>query len=68
MDASVEELTAIPDIGEVTAEFIVKWFRHPQSRNMVEKLRQASVNFESLRVVSDIRFEGKTFVLTGALS
>ena len=35
---------------------------------MVEKLRQAGVNFESKRVVTDARFAGKTFVLTGALS
>lgn len=35
---------------------------------MVERLRQAGVNFESKRVVSDARFAGKTFVLTGALS
>ena len=35
---------------------------------MVEQLRAASVNFESTRVVSDARFAGMTFVLTGALS
>ena len=35
---------------------------------MVERLRQAGVNFESKRVISDDRFSGKVFVLTGALS
>ncbi len=35
---------------------------------MVERLRQAGVNFESKRVITDARFAGKTFVLTGALS
>ena len=35
---------------------------------MVERLRQAGVNFESKRVISDARFAGMTFVLTGALS
>lgn len=68
MAASVEELTAIADIGEITARSIVKWFAQPQSVSMIEKLRRASVNFESTRVVSDARFEGKTFVLTGSLS
>ena len=38
---------------------------HPQ---MLERLRQAGVNFESKRVITDARFAGKTFVLTGALS
>lgn len=66
--ATVEELTAVPDVGEITAGFIADWFAQPQSRHMVERLRQAGVNFESKRVVSDARFAGKTFVLTGALS
>ena len=34
---------------------------------MIERLRQAGLNFESKRTVSDNRFEGMTFVLTGAL-
>ena len=68
MAASVEELTEVPDVGAVTAENIYQWFRQEQSRHMVERLRQAGVNFESKRVVTDARFAGKTFVLTGALS
>ena len=68
MNATVDELKDIPDVGEVTARFIADWFSQPQSVNIVEKLRQAGVNFNSLRVVTDIRFAGKTFVLTGALS
>jgi DNA ligase (NAD+) len=35
---------------------------------MVERLRQAGVNFETKRVITDTRFAGKTFVLTGALT
>ncbi len=68
MSASVEELKDIPDIGEITAVSIVDWFAQPQSVNMIEKLRAAGVNFESTRVVSDTRFAGMTFVLTGALT
>lgn len=68
MSATLEELTEVADVGEVTAASIVEWFAQPQSGNMVEKLRQAGVNFESKRVISDTRFSGMTFVLTGALS
>ena len=68
MAASVEELTDVADVGQVTAENIAGWFSQPQSRHMVERLRAAGVNFESLRTVTDNRFAGKTFVLTGALS
>ena len=66
--ASLEELTAVPDVGEITAGFISDWFTQPQSRHLIERLRQAGVNFQSLREVTDDRFAGKTFVLTGALS
>ena len=68
MAASLEELTAVPDVGGVTAANIRDWFSQEQSRHMVERLRQAGVNFESKRVITDARFAGKTFVLTGALS
>lgn len=68
MAASVEELTEVPDVGAVTAENIYQWFRQEQSAHMIERLRQAGVNFESKRVITDARFAGKTFVLTGALS
>mgnify|MGYP004651394365 FL=1 len=66
--ASVEALTEVPDVGEVTAGFIADWFAQPQSRHLLERLRQAGVNFRSLRQVGDQRFAGMTFVLTGALS
>jgi DNA ligase (NAD+) len=68
MNASAEELMEVPDIGEVTARFIAQWFAEPQSRHMIERLREAGLNFQSLRVVTDTRFAGMTFVLTGALS
>ena len=68
MEASLEELTEVPDVGEITAQNIYDWFRQGQSRHMVERLREAGVNFTSLRVITDDRFAGKTFVLTGALS
>ena len=68
MAASVEELTEVPDVGAVTAENIVTWFADPQSAEMIHRLRDAGVNFESKRTVTDSRFAGMTFVLTGALS
>lgn len=67
MAADVESLTEVPDVGAVTAQSIADWFAQPQSQHMIERLREAGVNFESLRVLSDTRFSGMTFVLTGAL-
>ena len=68
MGATAEELTAIRDIGAITAEYIVRWFEEPQSQHMIRRLREAGVNFESHFQVEDNRFQGKTFVLTGTLS
>ena len=68
MAATVEELTEVPDVGAVTAQNIADWFAQLQSQHMVQRLRQAGVNFVSKRTVTDARFAGMTFVLTGALS
>ena len=67
MKATLEELTEVPDVGSITAENIYQWFHQEQSLHMIQRLRDAGVNFESLRVISDTRFAGMTFVLTGAL-
>ena len=68
INAPEEALMEVQDIGAVTAGFIADWFDQPQSRHMIERLRQAGVNFERKRVITDDRFAGMTFVLTGALS
>lgn len=68
MNASLEELTQVPDVGPVTASYIHEWFSLEQSQHVIRLLREAGVNFSSTRVIADSRFSGKTFVLTGALS
>ena len=68
MNASLEELTQVNDVGEVTAANIYDWFHQPQSVHMVEQLRAAGVNFEGNQVQTDNRFAGKTFVVTGTLN
>ena len=68
INASENALTEVPDVGVVTARFIVDWFRQPQSLHMIQRLRNAGVNFESRHMIKDDRFAGLTFVLTGALS
>lgn len=68
MEADAQQLTQVPDIGEITANFIVSWFANPQSRDLIERLRAAGVDFRSKEEKKDDRFAGKTFVLTGALS
>lgn len=68
MNATEEELIEIPDIGGITAKNLILWFGSEQSRDLIERLRCAGVNFESKEQMTDTRFAGMTFVLTGALS
>ncbi len=66
--ASVEELTEVPDIGPVTAKSIRVWLDSDQSMHLLGLLKKAGVDMLYTEDVTDRRFEGKTFVLTGALS
>ena len=66
--ADAEQLTAIPDIGGITAGFITEWFSLPQSRHLIGRLRAAGVDITSHEEKRDDRFAGLTFVLTGTLS
>ncbi len=68
MEAPLEALTAVPDIGEITAQSIYEWLRQDQSQHLIRRLREAGLNFESKRVITDTRLAGKTVVLTGTLS
>ena len=70
MDAQASRLTAIRDIGEVTAAGIVNWFGDSDNRRLVERLGKAGLNFRSELFNPEAalgRFAGKTFVLTGTL-
>ena len=67
MNATEEQLTAIDDVGPITAKYVVDWFDSPQSLHQIRLLREAGVSFESREEIADDRFAGKTFVLTGAL-
>ena len=65
--ATLEELTAIDDIGEITAHSLMEWMSSPQSRHLISRLREAGVNMTATDRGDDQRFAGMIFVLTGAL-
>jgi DNA ligase (NAD+) len=69
--ASVEELTAVYGIGERTADSVVRYFRDPRNREILERLRRAGLQFELSKPTARTArgaFAGKTFVLTGELA
>ena len=65
--ASLEELTAVPDIGGITAGNIKSWFERPLNQTLIEELVAAGLNTKCLTEISDQRFAGKTIVVTGTL-
>ena len=68
MEASVEDLSAKDDIGQIMADSIYNFFREDQTIDLINRLKEAGVNMKSTEKESeDERFEGLTFVLTGAL-
>lgn len=65
--ATAEELTAIPDIGDIVAASVVEFFSFPENMEMVERLLAAGVSpVHENNAISDI-FSGKTIVVTGTL-
>ena len=70
MNATEEELTRIPDIGNVIAKSVVDYFNDPNRKGIVEELIDIGVNTKYLggEITSNSEFEGKTFVLTGSLT
>ncbi len=71
MNASVEELTAVEGIGPIVAQSVHEFFARDRTRQLVEKLRQAGVNFEgpTRAAAPDVEqtLAGCTLVLTGGL-
>jgi len=67
MAANVEELCTIEDFGRITAECVVNFFSHPQSRELCNRLVSAGVLTTAVSKPQGDRLAGLTFVLTGTL-
>ena len=65
--ATEEELTAIDDVGAITAGYIRKWMNDPESQKLIERLKEAGVSMDAAQQSAGEQFKGMTFVLTGAL-
>ena len=66
-NATPLELTAVDDVGLITARYLCQWMESPQSRDLLARLKAAGVNMSCKEEAHDSRFAGMTFVLTGAL-
>ncbi len=67
LNADVEDFEAIDGFGSILAKSAYEFFSLDDTKEMIESLKQQNLNMNSLKKVTDVRFEGKTFVLTGTL-
>jgi DNA ligase (NAD+) len=68
VEASVEELQAVDEVGPRVAEAIHEFFAQEKNRQLVEKLRQAGLTFTAEKKRKSSQLEGMTFVLTGTMA
>ena len=70
MEQTEEDLTKVPDIGEIIAKSVVDYFNDPHHKAIIEELIELGINTTYLgqEVVENEEFSGKSFVLTGSLT
>ena len=68
-NATQEELTNIPDIGDIIAKSVINYFENSHNKAIVEELKDLGLNMKYLgqKVEENELFANKTFVLTGSL-
>lgn len=67
MAARLEDISAIDGFGEVMAKSLIEYFSLPQSKKLIEKLKEHGVLMEAEKKVVSDKLHGFTFVLTGTL-
>ena len=68
MNATAEELVQIDDMGEIMANSLVEFFSQEQTKDLISRLKEYGLNMTAIEEEGiDSRFEGMTFVVTGAL-
>ena len=70
MEAEVEQLMAVPDVGPIVAQSIVDFFSEQHNSDVVQQLRILGVRWEEHESTGSrtLPLSGKTFVLTGTLA
>lgn len=67
IDAEEEAIAAIDGFGGIMAQEVYAFFRKRSALELIDRLKAVGVNMTGESTVSDTRFLGKTFVLTGTL-
>lgn len=67
LNATAEDFMSIDGFGEIMAKSLAEFFALPESRELIGKFKDLGLNMQSKTLITDTRFEGMTFVLTGTL-
>ena len=67
MNADIEALTAIHEIGGIMAESIINFFQDDTNQKVITACLQAGIQFDEVEPILESVFTGKTFVFTGSL-
>lgn len=65
--ASLEELVALPDVGDIVAQSVVEFFSFDENRSMIERLLAAGVKPMEAAQKAEGVFSGMSIVVTGTL-
>jgi len=69
MKASLEELSDIPDIGDIIAKSVKDYFANLNNLALIQELKNLNVNMTYLgKVVDNEKIKNKSFVITGTLN
>lgn len=68
MDAPMDELLMVNDVGPVVADSIVSFMSEPHNREVIEQLLVSGIEFQNEERITTVDLSGKTFVLTGTLT
>ncbi|MBQ7984163.1 MAG: NAD-dependent DNA ligase LigA [Bacteroidales bacterium] len=68
INADVESLLNVEDIGQTTAKSIFDYFHNGENLSQIEKLRNIGLQFEVKKQQTNNVLQGKTFVVSGTFS
>ena len=66
-EATLEELIAIPDVGDIVAQSVLEFFSYPENHEMIERLLAAGVHPAEAEKKDEGVFTGMSIVVTGTL-
>ena len=67
MDAQMEDLLTVNDVGPVVANSIISFMSESHNREVIEQLLASGIEFQVEEQIASVDLSGKTFVLTGTL-